>query len=300
MQNDGCGEKLRAIEPESQTRAGRCQNHGCFLNQKINQYKMNKKNLKKQGGFTLIELLIVIGLLGALSVLILPSLSASREDALLDVCDYNQAGTARLLGQYVQFYGVLPSRLHTGLLADAAVDRANLMDMPTLGENPGGEVALAENFLRDGSAHTLTEDQATSLMEGGLADIAYDAYTLVAPAADVNVAIVTADWEDDGGAEYTFKGRSLADLGVDQNSSPDGVLIPFLIAPTVDWESGYGSVNDWAASADVQLKVDLEGACPIPANSDFTYYVAYVKAFNNGDPAILLGTSCPENGLLNP
>lgn len=261
---------------------------------------MNKKNLKKQGGFTLIELLIVIGLLGALSVLILPSLAADREEALLSVCDYNQAGTARVLGQYVQFYGVLPSQMHTGLVADDTVAWANLMSMPSLGDAAGDEEALAENFLRAGSAHTLTADQAASLIAGGLTQIAYDAYELVTPAATVNVAIVTADWEDDGGDAYTFRGRSLADLGVDQTSSPDGVLIPFFIAPTVDWESGFGSANDWAASADLRLKVDLEGACPIPVDSEFTYYVAYVKAFNNGDPAILLGTTCPECGILNP
>jgi hypothetical protein len=133
-----------------------------------------------------------------------------------------------------------------------------------------------------------------------LANLAYDAYTLVPTAADVNVSIVDGDWEDDGGAAYTFRGRTLEQLGV-TGGSADGVLIALFIAPTMDWESGYGSVNDWAAKADVQLKVDLEGACPIPTDSEFRYYVAYVKAFNDGTtPARLIGTSCPENGIMNP
>lgn len=259
---------------------------------------LTKRNRAKRHGFTLIELLIVIGLLGALTALILPSLSASREDALLDVCDYNQAGTVRTLVQYANLYGVLPDQMHTGLGANDAVARANLMDMPTLND-AGNEEALAENFLRVGSSHQLTANQAASLIAGGIANLAYDAYTIVPTAADVYVAVVTADWEDDGGAGYTFKGRSLEQLGV-TGAGADGVLIPLFIAPTMDWESGYGSVNDWAAKADVQIKVDLEGACPIPADSEFRYYVAYVKAFDDGSAAKLIGTSCPENGIMNP
>ncbi len=118
---------------------------------------------------------------------------------------------------------------------------------------------MAANFLRTGSAYTLTGDQAASLVAGGLEDLAYDSYTLVPTAAGIHVAIVN-------------------DL----------------------WESGFGSANDWAANADVRLKIDLESSCPIPVDSDFTYYVAFVKAFNDGSPAILIGTACPEDGILNP
>jgi prepilin-type N-terminal cleavage/methylation domain-containing protein len=60
---------------------------------------MKVKTVKTKGGFTLIELLIVIGLLGALTALILPRLAADHEEAMGDVCDYNQAGTVRVLTQ---------------------------------------------------------------------------------------------------------------------------------------------------------------------------------------------------------
>ena len=260
---------------------------------------MQPRNKKLQKGFTLIELLIVIGLLGALTSLILPSLTASREDALLDVCDYNQAGTARVLTQYTQLYGVLPDQMHTGLAGNAAVDRSNLMPMPTLGAASGDEEAMAENYVRATSSHQLTANQAASLIAAGINNLAYDAYTMVTPATDVYVAKVDSTWVDDGGDPFTFRGRSLDDLGVGA-TSPDGILIPLWIAPTVNWESGYGSASDWAGKADLQLKIDLEGACPIPTDADFSYYVAFVKAFNNGDPAELIGTSCPECGVMNP
>ncbi|MFW5864150.1 MAG: type II secretion system protein, partial [bacterium] len=58
--------------------------------------KKNAKRKNRKSGFTLIEMLVVIGLLGALTALVLPSLTANREEALGDVCDYNQAGTVRV------------------------------------------------------------------------------------------------------------------------------------------------------------------------------------------------------------
>ncbi|NMA45119.1 MAG: type II secretion system protein GspG, partial [Lentisphaerae bacterium] len=64
--------------------------------------KKTRHNRVMRSQFTLIELLIVIGLLGALTALILPSLMADREEALGDVCDYNQAGTVRVLKQFKQ------------------------------------------------------------------------------------------------------------------------------------------------------------------------------------------------------
>ena len=53
----------------------------------------------------IVFLLIVIGLLGALVALILPKLTADREEAMGDVCDYNQAGTVRVLSQYADMFG---------------------------------------------------------------------------------------------------------------------------------------------------------------------------------------------------
>lgn len=244
---------------------------------------MKVKTTKTKGGFTLIELLIVIGLLGALTALILPRLAGERDTALLDVCDYNQAGTARTLAQYAQLYGVLPDAMHTGLETGG-----DLMGMP--------EAAVA-NFTA--STVPLTQEQANSLIAGGLVNLAYDGgYNPVPVAAGLDVCAVTATWVDDAGGPFTFRGRTLDDLGI-TGTGADGILIAMFITPTIDWESGYGSTADWS-HGNMQLAIDLEGSCPIPLNAEFRYYIAYVKAFNDGSPARLIGTSCPEHGILNP
>lgn len=253
------------------------------------------KQSKNKQGFTLIELLIVIGLLGALISLVLPSLTGSRETALLDVCDYNQAGTARTLVQYANLYGQLPDAMHTGLVDETSADDDgdNLMDMP--------EDAV-DNFSN--STIALTAGTAASLIAGGLDNLAYDeGFNLVPVAAGLFVAVVDSDWENDEGEEFTFRGRSLEDLGVVDGSGdapgPDGILIPLFITPTIDWTTGYGSDADWSGG-NMQLAIALEGSCPIPVDAEFRYYIAYVMAFEDGSAARLIGTSCPEHGVLNP
>jgi hypothetical protein len=61
-------------------------------------------------------------------------------------------------------------------------------------------------------------------------------------------------------------------------------------------------------------KSPLAGKCPIPVSNlagsdvpDFSYYMAYVLAFGDDTDtittphkAVLIGTSCPEDGILNP
>jgi prepilin-type N-terminal cleavage/methylation domain-containing protein len=251
--------------------------------------KMNKQ------GFTLIELLIVIGLLGALISLVLPSLTGSRETALLDVCDYNQAGTARTLVQYVNLYGQLPDAMHTALVDESTADVA--------GANYLGLPEASEANFHD-STIALTANQAASLIAGGLVNLAYDeGYNPVPTAAGMFVAVVEDDWVDDAGDPYGFRARNLTDLGVVDGSGdapgPEGILIPLFITPTMNWASGHGSDEDWSGG-NMQLAIDLEGSCPIPVDADFRYYIAYVKAFEDGSPARLIGTSCPEHGILNP
>lgn len=261
---------------------------------------MKKKNLKKQGGFTLIELLIVIGLLGGLTVLILPRLAADREEALGDICDYNNAGTTRVLKQYKQLYGVYPNDLHSGL--DAAAAGADPMD--------GLPSELAANMGQTGTVHALTADQVGSLNAAGIESIAFDTGLNRAPLAeDVTVTRVATGWVDDEGNDYSFDGipvhGATNSWEAGFTGEADGIVIALFIAPTTNWEGGNGGAGDWT-KGNVQYGMDLVGSCPIPTEGingepDFAYYMAYFKVYNDATIAArLIGSSCPECGILNP
>lgn len=168
-----------------------------------------EKKMKKQSGFTLIELLIVIGLLGALTALILPRLTADREEAMGDVCDYNQAGSVRVLTQYNDMFGAYPAGMHNGLedTTATAVAIEGLPDAQT-----GHMVTdIADTRL------ALSADQAASLIAAGITTVASGTgYNITTVAADVNVAAACADdgsnpWLDDGGVEMTFDGIAISD-----------------------------------------------------------------------------------------
>ena len=64
------------------------------------------------------------------------------------------------------------------------------------------------------------------------------------------------------------------------------------------------------AKGAVEYGISMEGKCPIPTASttqggadvevSFAYYMAYFKVYNDGTPARMIGSTCPECGVLNP
>jgi hypothetical protein len=274
-------------------------------------------NCVKRSQFTLIELLIVIGLLGALTALILPSLIANREDALGDVCDYNQAGTVRVLKQFKQVFGHYPTGMHTGLQSNAATPLA-MGGLPSAQEDHMGN-PNATTPVTCPSVHQLTLNQANSLIAAGIESVCYNVgYESEDIAEDLYVVRANngAAWLDDSdpAVEMTFDGFSITEWEAGavtpswDKKEGAGQVIVLWIAPTIDWEyhnPDLNKNNDWTKGA-VTMAIDLEGKCPIPAEDvdggdpDFAYYMAYFKVYNNGAAARLIGTTCPECGILNP
>lgn len=117
---------------------------------------------RHQRGFTLIELLIVIGLLGALTALVLPSLSAVRTEAISSINSYNVAGPLRFLLQCKQITNNYPTYLHTGY-----VDSDGTYAMPGLPYGGG------KNLEDRGGSSVLSETEAESLAEAGITDLCF-------------------------------------------------------------------------------------------------------------------------------
>jgi prepilin-type N-terminal cleavage/methylation domain-containing protein len=279
----------------------------------LNKYRKDKTMFhtfkkSRSAAFTLIEMLVVIGLLGSLTALVLPSLSANREEALGDVCDYNQAGTVRVLKQYNNLVGGYPADMHNGLqgVADDSVAMEGLPDAQ--------EDHMVTNIAT--TRHKLLAAEATSLTAAGITSVCSGTgLNSTAVAADVNVAMAcaadgTGAWLDDGGVEMTFDGILISDWadgtsGPSWNTGKAGPVVVLWIAPTVNWAAGSGDNNDWS-KGNVEMGIDLEGQCPIPtaaASGDevsFAYYMAYFKVYNDGSAARMIGSTCPECGVMNP
>jgi prepilin-type N-terminal cleavage/methylation domain-containing protein len=279
--------------------------------------KTKTKTKMNKSGFTLIELLIVIGLLGALVALILPRLTADREEAMGDVCDYNQAGTVRVLTQYVDMFGAYPAGMHNGMQTASGSPEA-MEGLPEAQEDHM-VTQIATTRL------TLDANQAKSLVDAGIKSIAYGTgYNIVDVAQDVVVAQACAadgsnPWFDDSdpAVEMTFDGIAISDWAqatagatpIWNEQGGAGPVVCLWITPTIDWAKGDGGNTDWTKGA-VEYGISMEGKCPIPTVAtsqggadvevDFAYYMAYFKVYNDGTPARMIGSTCPECGVLNP
>ena len=288
-----------------------------------------KKKMKNKGGFTLIELLIVIGLLGALTALILPRLAADRVAAIEDIGAYNRAGTFRVLKQHKTIAGVYPSHLHTGYTVSDPTGTGN-QAMPGLpqggGRNLDGSWGAASGF---GPAWTgtraLNATEVESLKKAGMTHVSFG----VNGSAEVSTSIRVADsanfsrWvaNQQAGAVSTFDGISVAALEAGTYDPGDAYrIVPFYVTPKAQWGVGDGGNQDWT-KGNVEIGLDLAGQVPNAtkpygtngsgANQDSVDF-AYVMAFflvhsdatvadpvNDAYAARLIGIGGPSGTVLN-
>lgn len=291
---------------------------------------MNKLNKKLFGtarkGFTLIELMIVIVIIGALTAIILPQFDTSEAEAKDAGCDASNYGTLSQLSKYRSLNGVYPSRMHTGFEDEGAT--------AAMGDTAGAALAaITKANLTNGTSvkleDTADKKYATSLKEAGIISLAAggfgkDPVTFQA-VNTFSVKSITSDWYeswkigDDGKAteeldttseavtingikltNYRYADPYKAQSGdTDAQTNPeDGIVIPLFIAPTTDWEHWYDAGGNENAS---KIQVAQAGGCPwLEGGSEFRYYIAFFKVYDDGRKAKLLGTACPECGSLNP
>jgi len=281
--------------------------------------------------FSLIELLIVIAIMGALAALILPAFSDSETQAKDTACDYNNAGTLRYVTMFKAANGVYPSGFHTGMNA-ATGD----VTVQTKDENDADKDAMATVTAGNmtGATEALDAAYIASLQNAGIAQLAYgkEAAEDIANAA-VTPRAISGDWSDsmnadgthktitDGGEALTLKGVPLStwvsagnkELGADDGAGgtvaldgdekrcrkadePSFKIVPLFAASTIDWEKAYPYNS---ASQDSKVSVAMEGKCPWLDAGTFRYYICFFKAYSDGTAAKLIGTACPECGILD-
>jgi hypothetical protein len=262
-------------------------------------------------------MLVVIGLLGALTALILPSLSADRTKAIVDVCHYNKAGTARALKQYENLFGRYPADMHNGLDGTGAGALAMEGHAAPQTKRMVTDIATTRHNLTDWQGNSLYDAGITSICSGtGLnsTDIPLTASPSGA-ALGIHVASACAadgsnPWAGGGKPEITFDGILISDWadgtgGPSWNQGKAGPIVVLWLAPTTNWAAGSGDNNDWT-KGNVEYGIDLEGQCPVPTTSTtggdptFKYYMAYFKVFDDGSAARMIGLTCAGGGTLNP
>lgn len=286
-----------------------------------------KKKMMKRN-FSLIELLIVIGIMGALTALILPAFQDSESAAKDTACDYNQAGTLRYLQMFRSANGVYPTGFHTG--GDDAgwtITGANKVVKLT--------TCSTHNFENASTTTALTPEMINSLKAAGIVSLAYGtevAKAITGAGAEaISVKSVTASADKDTatwteeldpltgevvstGAPLTFRGVNIgwiaaAGAATDTTALTDEQLlfrttdedtfavVPLYVAPTIDWEHYYKDGPN-----DSKVSISMTGKCPWGAGSGAAnYYIAFFKVYTEPGTetaAKLLCTSCPDCGIL--
>lgn len=289
-------------------------------------FNFKKKNKMRTKSFSLIELLIVIGIMGALAALILPSFSDSETAAKDTACDYNNAGILRYVTMFKATNGVYPSGFHTGA-SDAAGEKAG---------DPVSSMAVVTAGNINGFTDKLEIDKddgtyGQSLQSAGIAQLAYG--TEVADdIGDVTAVLeVTGDWSEtmdangayldvatDGAPAITVRGLPLSTWkaageaevtdAADYEALDDNLkkcrkanegafkIVPLFAASTIDWETAHPYQGLAIAS---KVGVAMEGKCPWLDAGSFRYYICLFKVYEDGSPAKLIATACPECGVLD-
>ncbi|MBN2642010.1 MAG: type II secretion system protein [Victivallales bacterium] len=265
---------------------------------------MFKKIKRLRKNFSLIELLIVIGIMGALTALILPQFQSAEEDAKDTGCDYNNSGTLRYVSMFKAVNGVYPSGFHTGLGGTAAASTVYGTD----DDDPGIDPTCAN--LTEACSIALLDDTTnkylTSMKKAGIVKVAV-ADEAAADIDGVQVATITGNWFEDnvGGTgdnptdTLTFQGKSFTEW-MAAGTAPDGkdgILVPLFAATTMDWDNYYNENGD--AVGESKVSIALPGKCPWPEDGKLRFYICFFKAYADGSPAKLIGTACPECGTLN-
>jgi len=256
---------------------------------------MFKKVKILRRNFSLIELLIVIGIMGVLTALILPHFQNVEDEAKDVGCDYNNAGTLRYVSTFKSINGDYPSGFHTGLEASGAAGVVQKED--------GSGTALVGDTntnltTANSTVEALSADELASLQAAGIVQGAYGTDTAIDLAVTTFVGKITAAtvgaWQE-AGEDMTINGKVLKDY-----TDAGHCVIPLFAATTVDWENVYPNGGDAVAS---KITIPLAGKCPWPADGMFRYYICFFKVDSDSsdgtDEAKLLGTACPECGILH-
>ena len=248
----------------------------------------------KRSFFSLIELLIVIGVMGVLTALIMPHFQNIENEAKDVGCDYNNAGTLRYVHTFKSVNGDYPSGFHTGLEASGAAGIVQKED--ATGTALVGDTAINMATPKS-TVEALTAGELASLQAAGIVQGAYGVAAAEDFAATTFVAKITAatvgDWTE-AEVNMTINGKDLKSYADATHN-----VIPLYVATTINWDEVYpdGTVADAVAS---KVTIPLVGKCPWPADGMFRYYICFFQVDTTGaEEAKLLGTACPECGILH-
>lgn len=266
-----------------------------------------RKHCRSRKSFSLIELLIVIGILGALAALILPSFASAEKEAKGTADAYNSSGIVRYVHMFQNANGYFPSGFHTGLTT-AGVPLTVLPETfaeKGVFEETGPFSALA---LTDADkAMYISSLKAAGINYLGAGDIAKATMTPLKDTTSTATAIKLdpAKLTEDQAKALTFGGRKLADwvkpLQFEMGEHDDnGIIVALFVTPNVDWETvysgGYHQHEDHGhfetrTASKVALKNTPASAV---SDADFKYYACLFKLNNDGSAAQLIGAVSPE------